>query len=118
MTPVVFTLAQHGYPITRYPAERSPSFPSSAQTRPSVSVHAKRRALRDFELLVSSVCEGQDDRVRRIDVPHGASHCLTRVRFEQIRPLLEGVRRRTKPRTVDLYEVFCAVLYLLKSGCQ
>jgi hypothetical protein len=38
--------------------------------------------------------------------------------FERIRPLLEGVRRRTKPRTVDLYEVFCGVLYLLKSGCQ
>jgi len=43
---------------------------------------------------------------------------VSRDRFEQIRPLLEGVRRRTKPRTVDLYEVFCAVLYLLKSGCQ
>jgi transposase len=38
--------------------------------------------------------------------------------FEQIRPLLESVRKRTKPRTVDLYEVFNAVLYLLKSGCQ
>ena len=37
--------------------------------------------------------------------------------FEQIRPLLESVRKRTKPRTVDLYEVFNAVLYLLKSGC-
>jgi transposase len=43
---------------------------------------------------------------------------VSRVQFEQLRPLLEGVRRRTKPRTVDLYEVFCAVLYLLKSGCQ
>jgi hypothetical protein len=28
--------------------------------------------------------------------------------------LLEGVRRQTKPRAVDLYEVFCGVLYLLK----
>ena len=25
---------------------------------------------------------------------------------------------RTKPRTVDLYDVFCGVLYILKSGCQ
>ena len=33
-------------------------------------------------------------------------------------PLLESARRRTKPRTVDLYDVFCGVLYLLKSGCQ
>ena len=27
-------------------------------------------------------------------------------------------RRRTKPRTVDLYGVFCGVPYVLKSGCQ
>ena len=32
--------------------------------------------------------------------------------------MLESVRKRTKPRTVDLQEVFNAVLYLLKSGCQ
>ncbi len=38
--------------------------------------------------------------------------------FESIRPILERVRKRTKPRTVDLHEVFNAVLYLLKSGCQ
>jgi transposase len=43
---------------------------------------------------------------------------ISREQFEQIRPLLESVRKRTKPRTVDLYEVFNAVLYLLKSGCQ
>ena len=43
---------------------------------------------------------------------------VSREQFDLIRPLLEGVRRRTKPRTVDLYEVFCGVLYLLKSGCQ
>ena len=38
--------------------------------------------------------------------------------FERVRPLLEGVRKRTKPRTVDLYDVFCGALYLLKTGCQ
>lgn len=43
---------------------------------------------------------------------------ITLEQFEQIRPLLESVRKRTKPRTVDLPEVFNAVLYLLKSGCQ
>jgi transposase len=43
---------------------------------------------------------------------------ISREQFELILPLLEGVRKRTKPRTVDLYEVFCALLYLLKSGCQ
>ena len=43
---------------------------------------------------------------------------ISRAQFELIRSLLEGVRKRTKPRQVDLYEVFCAVLYVLKSGCQ
>jgi len=43
---------------------------------------------------------------------------ISREQFESIRPILEGVRKRTKPRTVDLYEVFNAVLYVLKSGCQ
>lgn len=38
--------------------------------------------------------------------------------FNLIAPLLEQARRKTKPRTVDLYEVFCAVLYLLRTGCQ
>lgn len=37
-----------------------------------------------------------------------------REQFEQI-----GKRRkRTKPRAVELYEVWCAMLYLLKTGCQ
>lgn len=34
-----------------------------------------------------------------------------------IQPLLETVRRRTRPRTVDLYDVFVGC-YVLKSGCQ
>ena len=38
--------------------------------------------------------------------------------FKQIRPFLESVRKRTKPRKVNLYDVFCAILYILKSGCQ
>ena len=43
---------------------------------------------------------------------------ISREQFEVIRPLLESARKKTAPRKVDLYEVFCAVLYLLKSGCQ
>ncbi len=43
---------------------------------------------------------------------------ISREQFARILPTLELVRRRTKPRTVDLYDVFCGVLYLLKSGCQ
>ena len=42
---------------------------------------------------------------------------ITRDQFEVIRPLLEGAKQRTAPRRVDLYDVFCAILYLLKSSC-
>lgn len=43
---------------------------------------------------------------------------ISREEFEKIREDLEGARKKTKPRKMDLYEVFCAVLYVLKSGCQ
>jgi transposase len=43
---------------------------------------------------------------------------ISREQLEATRPILEGVRKRTKPRTVDWHEVFNAVLYVLKSGCQ
>lgn len=43
---------------------------------------------------------------------------ISREQYEEIRAILESARKRTKPQRVDLYEVFCAVLYLLKSGCQ
>lgn len=43
---------------------------------------------------------------------------VSKQQFEKIAPLLLSARKRTKPRKLDLYEVFCAVLYLLKSGCQ
>ena len=43
---------------------------------------------------------------------------ITQEQFEHIRPILEGHKRKTRPRIVDLYEIFCAVLYVLKSGCQ
>ena len=43
---------------------------------------------------------------------------VSRERFEKIRPLFEGARKRIKPRTVDLYEVINAALYLLESGCR
>jgi transposase len=43
---------------------------------------------------------------------------ISRKQFSRIELLLLGVRKITKPRRVDLYEVFCAILYVLKSGCQ
>ena len=38
--------------------------------------------------------------------------------FDSIKEDLESARKRTKPRKLDLYDVFCGVLYVLKSGCQ
>ena len=43
---------------------------------------------------------------------------VSREQFERILPLLESVRKKTRPRRTDVYEVFCAILYLLKSGFQ
>lgn len=43
---------------------------------------------------------------------------IKREQFEVIQPLLESARKKTAPRKVELYEVFCAVLYLLRTGCQ
>jgi transposase len=43
---------------------------------------------------------------------------ITREQFKKIAPLLLGARKKTRPREHDLYDIFCAVLYLLKSGCQ
>jgi len=43
---------------------------------------------------------------------------ISREKFEEIREELESARKATKPRRIDLYDVFCGVLYVLKSGCQ
>ena len=42
---------------------------------------------------------------------------ITRDQFAQIAPDLENVKKTTRPREVDLYEIFCAILYLLKNAC-
>ncbi len=39
---------------------------------------------------------------------------VTKEQFENIRSILENSKKKTKPRNLDLYEVFCAVLYVLK----
>ena len=43
---------------------------------------------------------------------------ISRKQFERIRSMLESARKITKPRKIDLYNVFNAVLYVLKTGCQ
>ncbi|WP_241493155.1 IS5 family transposase [Levilactobacillus brevis] len=42
----------------------------------------------------------------------------SRHQFELIRPDLEVARQSTRPRKYDLYDLFCAVAYVLKTGCQ
>ena len=41
---------------------------------------------------------------------------ISREQFERIVPLLESARHKTRPRRVDLYDVFCALLYLLRNA--
>jgi transposase len=41
---------------------------------------------------------------------------ISREQFEQLRPLLEGARKKTCPRRQDLYDIFCAIRYLLKNA--
>ena len=43
---------------------------------------------------------------------------ISREQFSKIEPLLSSARKKTRPRELDLYDVFCAILYLLKTACQ
>jgi hypothetical protein len=43
---------------------------------------------------------------------------ISREQFALISELLEAVKVKTKEREVDLYEIFCAILYRLKNGCK
>ena len=42
---------------------------------------------------------------------------ITREQFDRISQDLESIKKKTCPRKVDLYEIFCAILYLLKNAC-
>ena len=43
---------------------------------------------------------------------------ISREQFEPLQATFEQSKQQTKPRVVDLYDVLCAILYVLKSGCQ
>ncbi|MDR2699482.1 MAG: transposase [Nitrososphaerota archaeon] len=43
---------------------------------------------------------------------------ITRKQFEIIRPTLETARKATHPHTIDLYDIFCAILYRKREGCR
>jgi len=49
---------------------------------------------------------------------HNYPSDISSAQFEKIRSILELSRKKTCPRRVDLYSVFCGVLYILKGGCQ
>ena len=49
---------------------------------------------------------------------HNYPSDISREEFEIIREDLEAAKKKTKPRKVDLYDIFCAVLYIVKGGIQ
>ncbi|MDR2527576.1 MAG: IS5 family transposase [Synergistaceae bacterium] len=42
---------------------------------------------------------------------------ITREQFVPISQDLENAKKTTRPRKADLYDIFCAILYLLKNAC-
>ncbi|GHU57076.1 transposase [Clostridia bacterium] len=49
---------------------------------------------------------------------HNYPSDITQEEFEIVRKDLEKAKKTTRPREKDLYDIFCAILYLVKSGCQ
>lgn len=43
---------------------------------------------------------------------------ITKKQFNQILPILEKTKKKTKPRELSLYRVFNAILYVTSTGCQ
>lgn len=43
---------------------------------------------------------------------------VSRDQFNLIRYVLESAKKKTHPSTIDLYDVFCAVLYRIREGCR
>jgi transposase len=42
---------------------------------------------------------------------------ITREQYGLIREMFETFRKTTCPRKYDLYDIFCAILYIVKEGC-
>ena len=49
---------------------------------------------------------------------HNYPSDISREEFEIIKEELEGAKKKTKPRKTDLYDVLCAVLYVVKCYSQ
>jgi transposase len=43
---------------------------------------------------------------------------ISKEQFEIIRYILESAKKLTRPREIDSYEIFCAILYRIREGCR
>jgi len=43
---------------------------------------------------------------------------ISREQFEMIRVKLESSKKKTRPSKYELYDIFCAILYVLREGCR
>ncbi|MDR0305428.1 MAG: transposase [Chitinispirillales bacterium] len=43
---------------------------------------------------------------------------VNREQYEIIRYIFENARKKTRPRDYDIYDIFCAILYVLKEACR
>jgi transposase len=43
---------------------------------------------------------------------------ISREQFEVIRHILETAKQSTRPREIDIYDIFCAILYRKREGCR
>ncbi|MDR1754110.1 MAG: transposase [Eubacterium sp.] len=43
---------------------------------------------------------------------------VKREQFKVIKHHFERAKKVTHPRTIDLYDIFCAILYILREGCR
>ena len=48
---------------------------------------------------------------------HAYDSDISREQFIAISQELETTKKKTRPRKVHLYDIFCAILYLLKNAC-
>ena len=52
------------------------------------------------------------------DKMHQYPSDISRAEYDLIREDLEGAKKKTRPGKYDLYDVFCAVLYVVQGGIQ
>ena len=85
-----------------------------------IRVNAKevdvRACLESFQTQI--MCYNGEKPMRKVSKMHDYPSDISREQFELIREDLENAKRKTRPRTYDLYDIFCAVLYVLHGGIQ